>query len=342
MKSDVGLSPESPEQVPRRKIVLVVPVEARGCRLDRFVVSALAAMDDAPSRAELQRWIEKDRVTVDGTPRKASDKLREGARVVVDPEPPPKTLALAEEGITFGVLYTDDALLVVNKPPGLVVHPSRGHESGTLVNGLLARGDFERDPSEEDENTVSYSRPGIVHRLDKGTSGVMVVAKTPRARERLKVQFQAHTIQREYEALCQGDVRAQTFSTLHGRHPTDRLRFTGKVREGRQAVTHVRVLERLGNGLATHVACTLETGRTHQIRMHLAESGTPILGDPLYGKPSKNAALRTAGDALGHQALHARLLGFIHPDSAETMRFEADPPVDFELALTALRAIPRG
>ena len=324
----------------RKPIFLVVPPEARGCRLDRFLVSALATLDDAPSRGELQRWIERERVTVDGRPRKASDKLREGARVMVAPEPPPRSLALAEAGIKFDVLYTDDFLLIVNKPPGLVVHPSRGHETGTLVNGLLARDDFERDPSEDDEDAVSYSRPGIVHRLDKGTSGVMVVAKTARVRERLKVQFQEHTILREYEALCQGDVRARTFSTLHGRHPTDRLRFTGKVKEGRHAVTHTRVLERLGGGIATHVACTLETGRTHQIRMHLSESGTPILGDPIYGKPPKSDALRTVAGALGHQALHARLLGFVHPETGKNVRFEADPPVDFAVALTALRAIP--
>ena len=244
-----------------KPIVLVVPAEARGCRLDRFLVSALAAIEGAPSRGELQRWIEKGAVTVDGKPRKVSDKLREGARVVVVPEPPPKSAAMAEAGIVFDVLYSDDALLVVNKPPGLVVHPARGHASGTLVNGLLARGDFEIDPSEEDQDPISHTRPGIVHRLDKGTSGVMVVAKTARAREKLKAQFQAHTIDREYEALCAGDVRTQTFSTLHGRHPTERMRFTSRVKVGKAATTHVRVIERLGHGLATHLKCTLETGR---------------------------------------------------------------------------------
>jgi 23S rRNA pseudouridine1911/1915/1917 synthase len=204
----------------------------------------------------------------------------------------------------------------VNKPPGLVVHPARGHERGTLVNGLLARGLFRRGAfelpagdvplagdaggdvegagdgegasregaSREDaSDDVAHVRPGIVHRLDKGTSGVMVVARTVRAREDLKAQFQAHSIERAYEAIVVGQAASRTFSTMHGRHPVDRLRFTTRVARGKRAVTHVRVLAPLRG--ATHVECTLETGRTHQIRVHLSESGTPVLGDPIYGKP---------------------------------------------------------
>jgi 23S rRNA pseudouridine1911/1915/1917 synthase len=185
---------------------------------------------------------------------------------------------------------------------------------------------------------VERARPGIVHRLDKGTSGVMVVARTPQAREALKAQFQAHTIEREYEAICVGEVRARTFDTLHGRHPRDRMRFTTKVKKGRRAVTHVLVLESLGK--ATHVLCRLETGRTHQIRVHLAEAGTPVLGDPLYGKPPKSTAVYNVAERLGHQALHARLLGFVHPRTGERVRFTAPPPSDFVVALTTLRAIP--
>ena len=327
----------SPTASKRGPWVLVVPREASGCRLDRFLVSALAALEGAPSRTELQRWIDHGRVTVDGATRRAADKLREGAQVVVDPEPPPKTEALPEVGVRFDVLFVDDAVVVVNKPPGLVVHPAKGHAGGTLVNGLLAMGVFDRVPAGSEPE---HDRPGIVHRLDKGTSGVMVVARTEVARERLKAQFAAHTIDREYEALCAGDVRARVFATLHGRHPTNRLKFTARVARGKRAVTHVRVLEGFGGGLATHVACSLETGRTHQIRVHLSEAGTPILGDPLYGKPPKSLLLRQIAERLGHQALHARLLGFEHPTRGERMRFEAPPPPDFIVALTALRAIP--
>jgi 23S rRNA pseudouridine1911/1915/1917 synthase len=351
-------------------IVLVVPREAAGARLDRFLASTLSAMEDGPSRSELQRWIEHGGVTVDGVVKKASEKLREGARIAVEPEIPPPTEALAEEGIEFDVIYIDDAVIVLNKPAGLVVHPARGNRTGTLVNGLLARGVF--DPPDGDEDiderpsvsvraptaVVPYpqippqqlppsappdldrSRPGIVHRLDKGTSGLMVVARHPRAREHLKAQFASHTIDREYVAICLGKVVKQTFDTLHGRHPKDRLKFSSKVRSGKRAVTHVRPLESLGHGLATYVGCRLETGRTHQIRVHLADGKTPILGDSLYGKLSKHPVLREAAEALGRPALHARLLGFIHPLTGKKMRFEVDPPADFEVILTALRAIP--
>jgi 23S rRNA pseudouridine1911/1915/1917 synthase len=269
-------------------------------------------------------------VSVAGAPRRAADKVREGEAIEVRPDAPAKTDAQGETGIAFTVLYQDAALLVIDKPAGLVVHPAKGHASGTLVNGLLGMGVF------RSEDTLGDDRPGIVHRLDKGTSGVMVVARTPEARERLKVQFAAHTIERAYEAICVGDAPAQTIATLHGRHPVDRVKFSGKALTGKRAVTHVAVLARLMDGAATHVRCTLETGRTHQIRVHLSEAGTPILGDALYGKPPKNPLLRELADALGHQALHARVLGFVHPTTGKAMRFEAPPPEDFATALAAL------
>ncbi len=167
----------------------------------------------------------------------------------------------------------------------------------------------------------------------------MVVARHPRAREHLKAQFAAHSIEREYVALCVGAVDAITFDTLHGRHPRDRIRFSSKVKTGKRAVTHVRAIEHFGPH-ATFVSCRLETGRTHQIRVHLADNGTPILGDPLYGRLPKHPVLRDAATALQRPALHARVLGFIHPVTGKTMRFEVDPPGDFQLALTTLRAIP--
>jgi len=310
----------------------------------------MASHPDAPSRAELQRWIEAGQVSVDGAPARASAKLRAGATVIVRPTPPERSAALPDADVVFDVLYQDDDLVVVDKPAGLVVHPARGHESGTLVNGLLGRGLIRRldddasdtnegaEPDERDA-AAQYVRPGIVHRIDKGTSGILVVARNARAREALKLQFQAHTILREYEAIAVGDVVTQTFATLHGRHPTDRMRYTSHVQQGKHAVTHVRALAQLGKARATHVVCTLETGRTHQIRVHLAESGHPILSDPLYGRAPRDLELRAIAERLGHQALHARVLGFLHPATGETMRFESPPPSDFREALESVRAL---
>jgi 23S rRNA pseudouridine1911/1915/1917 synthase len=304
---------------------LVVPRAAAGARLDRFLAGALGV-----SRSELQRWIAAGRVTLGGRAggAAAAERVREGDRVLVEPMAPELTQAEADAAVPVDVVYVDDEVVVVNKPPGLVVHPARGHAGGTLVNGLLARGLFRG--AEEGEN----ARPGIVHRLDKGTSGLMVVARTAEAREALKGQFQEHTIDRAYEAIVVGEARGGTFDTLHGRHPRDRLRFTTRVRSGKRAVTRVRVLARLHG--ATHVECTLETGRTHQIRVHLAEGGTPVLGDPLYGKTPRDERVRRAGEQLGHQALHARLLGFAHPATGRRMRFEAAVPEDFREALREL------
>ena len=324
----------APRSVPR---ALVARREDAGSRLDRFVVEALAREGEAVSRAELQRWIEHGRVTVGGKAKKAAEKVRAGDVVEVVPEAPARSSAEPDARVPFEVLHVDDAVVVVDKPPGVVVHPARGHETGTLVNGLLALGLFDAEVLEGDErDAAGHVRPGVVHRIDKGTSGVLVVARTGEAREKLKAQFQAHTIGREYVAICVGRVEERTIATLHGRHPTDRLRFTTRVANGKRAVTHVRVIERFE--AATYVACTLETGRTHQIRVHLAESGTPVLGDPLYGRSPADPTSRTLADALGHQALHARLLAFVHPTTDERVTFEAPPPEDFVRALEALRA----
>jgi 23S rRNA pseudouridine1911/1915/1917 synthase len=313
---------------PPAPLELVVGRESAGARVDRFLAAALAV-----SRTEVQRWIEHGRVTVAGACRSASAKLREGERVVVVPEAREATAAEPDEGVAFTILHVDDDLVVLDKPPGLVVHPARGHERGTLVNGLLARGLFRREAF-GDSGADAHERPGIVHRLDKGTSGVMVVARTPAAREGLKAQFQAHSIERVYEALVVGRAEARTFSTLHGRHPRDRMRFTTRVARGKRAVTHVQVLAALEG--ATHVRCTLETGRTHQIRVHLAESGTPVVGDPVYGKAPRDPRVREVAERLGHQALHARVLGFVHPRTGEWLRFEVGAPADFVEAREAL------
>jgi 23S rRNA pseudouridine1911/1915/1917 synthase len=316
---------------PGDRTELVVPRESSGARLDRFLAGALEV-----SRSQLQRWIEAGRVTVGGRIRAAAARVREGERVVVHRMAPPPSQARPDARVHVDVMYLDDEVVVVHKPAGLVVHPARGHAEGTLVNGLLALGVFRSAPTETGAAEEESERPGIVHRLDKGTSGIMVVARTGDAREKLKAQFAAHTIDRAYEAIVVGDATDRTFDTLHGRHPRDRLRFTTHVRSGKRAVTHVRVLARLRG--TTHVACTLQTGRTHQIRVHLAESGTPVLGDPLYGKVPRDERVREAAEALGHQALHARLLGFEHPKTGERMRFEAPLPADFQEVLRSLRA----
>jgi len=247
---------------------------------------------------------------------------------------PPTTAAQPEPNVRLDILHVDDAVVVVNKPAGLVVHPSLGHEGGTLVNGLLALGFFRADDFSSAGEAGDSVRPGIVHRLDKGTSGVLVVARTPAARELLKVQFQSHSMERLYDAIVVGVAPSGTFATLHGRHPRDRHRFTTRVRTGRRAVTHVRAVGRLRG--ATQIECTLETGRTHQIRVHLAESGTPVLGDSVYGRPPEDPYVRSVGERLGRQALHARVLGFVHPSTGERVRFEVPPPADYLDALSLL------
>lgn len=295
------------------------------------------------SRATLQRWIEGGRVLVDGAPRRARDLIGPGQVLDVDPLPPEPSEAVADPSVVLEVVYEDDALLVVNKPAGLVVHPARGHRSGTLVNGLLARAGFAAAELEEGESEGEADgavRPGIVHRIDKETSGLLVVAKTAAAREALKVQLAAHTAERVYVALTLGVPASTTIRTQYGRDRRSRLKFSSRVKEGKLAVTHVKVVERLADARAALVECRLETGRTHQIRVHLSEQQkTPLLADSLYGIRPRDADLAGVSAALGRQALHARVLGFSHPTSGEPLRFEVPPPADFAAALAALRAL---
>lgn len=310
--------------------------EHAGERLDKLVARLLPAV----SRSTVQRWIAEGRVCVDGAPCTKRDLGRPGAVVEVTPGPEPRSEAEPEPGVEFGVLYEDEQLIVVDKPAGLVVHPARGHRTFTLVGGLLARPGFGRPPTDERDREGAL-RPGMVQRLDKDTSGVLVVAKTALAREALKAQLAAHTFERAYVAITCGNPRSTTIRTLYGRHPRSRLKFTSRLERGRPAVTHVSVLERLARGRAALVECRLETGRTHQIRVHLAEQlGFPVLADALYGgaRPRDPELARVASE-LGRQALHARLLGFMHPVSGEALRFEAPLPADFRRALEALRKL---
>jgi 23S rRNA pseudouridine1911/1915/1917 synthase len=303
------------------------------------VDKVLARLLPDVSRSTVQRWIEDGRVLVDGAACRPRDAVRAGAVLEVEPGARLPSAAEADAGVPVEVLHEDDALLVVLKPAGLVVHPARGHWSGTLVNGLLARPSFGDAPADP-RDRVGSLRPGIVHRLDKDTSGVLVVAKTEVAREALKAQLGAHTVERSYLALTLGVPANGRLLTAYGRDSRSRLRFSSRVKAGKQAITHVQVKEKLAGGRAALVECKLETGRTHQIRVHLSEqTKTPILADALYGRAPADADLSAIAAGLGRQALHAAVLGFVHPTSGERMRFEALPPADFAAALAALRLL---
>jgi 23S rRNA pseudouridine1911/1915/1917 synthase len=260
-----------------------------------------------------------------------------GSRIEVDPGSPPASHAEPDPTVLLDVVYEDPHLLVVNKPSGLVVHPARGHASGTLVNALLARPGFSRAPSDP-LDPEGFLRPGIVHRLDKDTSGLLVVAKDDRTREGLKDLLATHKVERVYRAITVGVPSDQVIDTLHGRHPGSRIKFSSRVSQGRPAITAVRLVERLDDGRCALVECRLQTGRTHQIRVHLAEqSRTPVLGDALYGGRPADDRLRSIADDMGRHALHAGVLGFLHPITAEPLRFEAPLPAELAVALRRLR-----
>ncbi len=300
-------------------------VPAGGGRLDKVVAAALPHL----SRSRVKGLIDAGHVTVDGERLRPSAKPRPGATVLVH-EPVSEKTDLVPQDLPLTILHSDDHLAVVVKPAGMVVHPAPGHPSGTLVNALMHHLPGLSNIGGED-------RPGIVHRLDKGTSGVMVVARHDLAHRGLQALFQAHDLDRRYLALVQGgpSLEMGTIDTTHGRHPHDRLRFAS-VPGGRRAVTKWRLRERLGT--ATLLECRLQTGRTHQVRVHLAEQGWPIVGDPLYtrGKTPKKG-LRELAAALDHQLLHAYRLAFCHPITGEELAFEAPLPEDYQAVLDVLR-----
>lgn len=271
------------------------------------------------SRSQIQQWLKKDLVQVNDQPCKSNRKVVTGDVVTVN-IPDPVTLDLTPEDIPLDIVYEDDQVLVVNKPQGMVVHPSAGHPNGTLVNALLAH-----TPLSEINGVF---RPGIVHRIDKDTSGLLMVAKTNEAHESLSAQLKAKENLREYIALVHGNIEEAegTIDAPIGRSKVDRMK-QAIVEDGRPAVTHFTVMERFED--FTLIKCRLETGRTHQIRVHLAYINRPVAGDPVYG-PRKTLA--------GHgQFLHAAVLGFKHPTTGEMMRFEAPLPAIFEKTLTELR-----
>jgi len=304
----------------------VVEPDQAGERLDQF----LASRELPFSRSQLKRRIDEGEVTVNGEAAKPSRKLRAGDQVAFAP-PPAVPVELAAEAIPLTVLFEDEHLIVVDKPAGMVVHPAAGNPSGTLVNALLAHC---RDLA----GIGGELRPGIVHRLDKDTSGVLVASKDDVTHVALSALFKKKDLLRLYDAVVAPppNAAAGTIRTLYGRHPTSRKRFTSRVETGKTAITHWRAVERFGDAAAL-LECRLETGRTHQIRVHMAESGHAVVGDQTYGRTPP--ALRPLGDALGRQALHARLLRFRHPITGEVVDGSAPMPADMQALLEGLRRI---
>ncbi len=322
---------------------LAVEKVEHGERLDRVLAKRAKGdprFGEGVTRSAIQRWIAAGHVQLAGSSASADAKVSEGQVIAVRPLAGERTEVIPDADVAFEVVYVDDDLVVVSKPAGLVVHPARGHYEKTLVHGLLGRGLFRAEDiaAMAEGEGAEHVRPGIVHRIDMETSGVLVVARNAVTREALKVLFQAHDIDRVYEAFVVGRAEARTYRTLHGRHPTDRLRYSGAVREGKVAVTHVEVVARFGDA-ATHVRCRLETGRTHQIRVHLAEAGTPILADKLYGKKPRDPRVLAIAEALGRHALHAGVLGFVHPRTRKLLRFEEALPADMQNARRSLAAL---
>lgn len=306
------------------------PAEAKGLRLDAW----LATVEPDLSRSRIKALIESGEIALVGSAATKPSHRLEGGELVRLSLQPPQPAAPQPEDIALSVLFEDADLVVVDKPAGMVVHPGAGNPAGTLVNALLAH-------CKDLSGIGGELRPGIVHRLDKETSGCIVVAKSERSLAALQAQFKRRDVQKVYLALVHGaPAERGRFETLHGRHPTDRLRFTSKVKSGRTAVTEWERLQ-AGQG-ASLVRVRLLTGRSHQIRMHFAEAGHPLLADVLYGgarreaKLAADAPVRRAATALGRQGLHAWRLSFAHPTTKAPLAFEAAIPHDFAQALDAL------
>jgi 23S rRNA pseudouridine1911/1915/1917 synthase len=295
------------------RLALAAGPDLAGLRLDQ----ALARLLPRESRSRLARLVEEGAVLVDGERARPRDRIRGGERIEVTLRPRPQEEAFRGEAIALDVVHEDDDVLVVRKPAGLVVHPGSGNWAGTMLNALLHRL----------PGLAALPRAGIVHRLDKETSGLLVVAKNEAAMQDLVRQLQARTVSRTYLAIVRGAVPAEGLvDSPIGRHPSQRTRMA-VVPGGKPAVTRFRVRERFRAHAL--VECELETGRTHQIRVHLASIGHPLEGDPVYGG---RGARR-----LPRQALHAWKLAFVHPGTGRTVRFTAPPPADFEALLEALR-----
>jgi 23S rRNA pseudouridine1911/1915/1917 synthase len=303
-----------------------VPTDLGGARLDQ----AAASLFPEYSRSRLQAWIKRGELLVGGSQRRPRDKVVAGERLAVSAELE-QEVGWQPQDIDLDIVYEDDSILVLNKPAGLVVHPAAGHADGTLVNALLAHA----------PELSQLPRGGIVHRLDMETSGIMVVARSLAAHHHLVEQLQARTVGREYAGVCVGAMTGGgTVDAPIGRHPRQRKKMAVLSIGGKTAITHYRVLERFAHH--THIAVRLETGRTHQIRVHMAHRHYPLIGDPTYGgrpRIPKGASEALIGALRGfpRQALHARVLDLVHPGSGEEMRFECPLPADMVALLETLR-----
>ena len=298
---------------------LHLTADRAGERADQFLARLLPEL----TRSAAQRLLEEGAVTLNGLPVKKNYKTSLGDELVLAlPDPPP--IDVVPQDIPLDVVYEDDDVIAVNKPVGLVVHPAAGHPDGTLVNALL----YHCGNSLSGIN--GELRPGIVHRIDRDTSGLIIAAKNDFAHLSLAEQLQDHSLYREYEAVCVGNLKDEcgTVDAPIFRHPTDRKKMAVNKLQGRRAVTHWSVLEHL-NGY-THIQCRLETGRTHQIRVHMAYMGHPLLGDVVYGA-------KKPWPGLAGQCLHARRLSFVHPRTGERVTLECPLPDWFEAVLTKLR-----
>jgi 23S rRNA pseudouridine1911/1915/1917 synthase len=306
----------------------VVEAGQSGSRLDQFLAQSLGW-----TRARLQKLVKSGRVLVNGEPRPASYRMRPGDAVVVS-VPPPAPSHLTPEALPLTILFEDRDLLVVNKSPGLVVHPGAGHRQGTLLNALV-----HHCPDLKDIGEVS--RPGLVHRLDKDTSGLIVVAKTAMAHAALVAQFQVHSITKIYQALVWGRL-AEAEGRIEkevGRHPTARQKMSVHARRGKRAITFWRVVKEFPGPLS-RVELTPQTGRTHQLRVHLASMGHPVLGDATYGggvsRLTDHPKVLSLKPLVHRQLLHAWRLGITHPRSGEAMTWEAPLPEDFQAVVDKL------
>ncbi len=313
-----GLAPALSE-----KVELEIPFSCAGLRLDQ----ALAALLPQQSRSRLTALIREGAVLVEGAAAIAKRKVIGGEKVLVTLRARDEDLAFGPEEMALDVVFEDAAVMVINKPPGLVVHPAAGNWSGTLLNGLLYRA----------PQLARIPRAGIVHRLDKDTSGLMMVAMTDIAQVELVRQLQARSVKREYVALVQGRVSSDgSVDAPIGRHARVRTKMA-VVGNGKSALTHYRVLERFA--LHTLLECRLETGRTHQIRVHMQSIKHPLEGDAVYGgKPVTDGDLRDAIAHFNRQALHAQKLAFVHPLTHKTLNFEAPLPADMQALIDAVRA----
>ena len=308
-----------------QKLEISAMAEDKGTRLDKFLSERFDL-----TRSAIERLLEEGAVTVSGGSAVKNYRLRGGEQIsllLADPVPD----EAQPENIPLDIVYEDADIVVINKPSGMVVHPAAGNESGTLVNALLYH------CGDSLSGVGGVARPGIVHRIDKDTSGLLVVAKHDAAHNHLSEQLKTHTVSRIYSAIVIGNIKEDegTVNKPIARHPVDRKRMAvAKKGEGREAITHFRVLERFG--AFTLVECRLETGRTHQIRVHMASLGHPLLGDPVYGGDGTRFQAQHKAHFSG-QCLHAGRLSLIHPTSEQTMTFSAPLPPDFDTVLALLR-----